>query len=60
MNWIVKPFVAYKSLVTGTEIREDFDSQVDAIARYRELARIRLGTKDIHLCMGSVEVSHVG
>jgi hypothetical protein len=56
MNWIVRPFVAYKSLITGTEVREDFNSQDAAIARYRELARIRLGTKNIHLCMGTVKV----
>jgi len=54
MNWIVRPFVAYKSLITNIEVREDFNSQGAAIARYRELARI--GTKGLHLCMGTVKV----
>ena len=56
MNWIVQPFVAYRSLITGVEVREDFNSQDAAITRYRELARIRLGTKGLHLCMGTVKV----
>jgi len=56
MNWVVRPFVAYKSLITGREVREDFDSQVAAIERYRRLARIRLGTQNMHLCMGTVAV----